>query len=329
MLIPYQKVRSDAKAPERATDEAVGYDIYASRVLNRSSKEREVIGDLPVTIYPGTCVLIGIGIRFAVPFPIRVEIVPRSGIASKHLIQLLNSPGTLDPDFRGEAGVLLFNQSKEEFTIERDMRVAQLIFNRVEVPVLEEVEELPLTRRGSGGFGSTGLMEIQGGTKESVLYQLKRDRYYMEITQVTAKQSDCIRGIKETGRPTRQFGCIIVKDQSIISSACNGFYPGQTECTKNDCIRESSRVGTGMGIEVGGCSHAEELALACLARLGSGVSTIGSTIYVNAEPCIKCAKTITLAAPEAVVVPKGAYPNNGVELLRRAGIIVRYITMTD
>ena len=126
MIIEIRKVREDAKTPVRASDGAVGYDVFASRELDKKTKE--VIADLPVKILSGESVLIGIGVQMAVPFPFQCEMRPRSGLASRHDIELSNSPGTIDPDFRGEAGVLLRNRGKWTFTIEKNMRIAQIIF---------------------------------------------------------------------------------------------------------------------------------------------------------------------------------------------------------
>lgn len=157
--VQVQKIREDSKIPERATEGAVGFDVYASRVLNKKTKR--VIGELPVIIEPGGSVLIGIGIKIAIPFPWQCEVRPRSGLASKYDIELSNSPGTIDPDFRGEAGVLLRNRGKKSFTIGKNMRIAQLIFSIVEIPRLEEAKRLPRTKRGAGGFGSTDNYEIK------------------------------------------------------------------------------------------------------------------------------------------------------------------------
>ncbi len=147
MNIKVQKIREGALVPIRASDGAVGYDVHASCVLDKKTKE--VTGDLPVGIAPGESVLIGIGVRLAVPWPFQCEVRPRSGLASKYDIELSNSPGTIDPDFRGEAGVLLRNRGISKFTIEKNMRVAQLVFSKAEVPILEEADELPPTRRSA------------------------------------------------------------------------------------------------------------------------------------------------------------------------------------
>lgn len=159
IVVKVQKMRDDSKTPARATQGAIGFDVYASRVLDKWTKQ--VIKDLPIEIESGGSVLIGIGVSFDIPFPYEAQVRPRSGLASRYNIELSNSPGTVDPDFRGETGVLLRNRGKESFTVEKNMRIAQLVFSEVEIPVLREVEELSGTLRGEGGFGSTGLFEIE------------------------------------------------------------------------------------------------------------------------------------------------------------------------
>lgn len=237
--------------------------------------------------------------------------------------------GTVDPDFRGEAGILLRNRGKHDFAVEEGMRIAQLIFSKVELPALQEVPELPSTRRGSGGFGSTGLMEIAGGLQESVAKQLRLDRYFMGITIATAELSDCVRGMTPKNRiPKRKFGCVIVKNNSIISSGYNGFYPGQKECTPNACVRDSLATKSGSQVEIGGCYHAEWIAICRLAATGIGAANEKTTIYINAEPCVVCAKLLACINPQAIVIPKGVYPTNGTAILLDAGIAIRYIEMS-
>lgn len=192
MDVKINKVRQDARIPERASNYAVGYDVFASRILDKITKE--VTGDLPIEIAPGESALIGIGVRFAVPWPLQCEVRPRSGLASRYDIELSNSPGTIDPDFRGEAGILLRNRGKKSFTVEKDMRIAQLVFSKVEIPVFEEVKELSETIRGVGGFGSTGLLCIKEGTEEYLREIQKRDAFYMGVVVSVAKRSNCVRG---------------------------------------------------------------------------------------------------------------------------------------
>ncbi len=110
----------------------------------------------PVTVPPGGRALIPTGLRVALPAGHEWQIRPRSGLALKHGITLVNSPGTIDEDYRGEVGVILLNTGIEPFVVERGMRVAQAVLAPVTRGVFEEVVVLPETQRGQGGFGSTG-----------------------------------------------------------------------------------------------------------------------------------------------------------------------------
>ncbi len=110
----------------------------------------------PITIPPGGRALIPTGLRVALPTGHEWQIRPRSGLALKNGITLVNSPGTIDEDYRGEVGVILLNTGAEAFVVERGMRVAQAVLAPVTRAVFEEVVVLPETQRGTGGFGSTG-----------------------------------------------------------------------------------------------------------------------------------------------------------------------------
>ena len=335
MNIKVRKIREDAKIPIRASDGAVGYDVFASKVLDKFTKE--VIQDLPVEISPGGDVLIGIGVQMAVPWPYQCEMRPRSGMASKYDIELSNSPGTIDPDFRGEAGVLLRNRGDKPFVVEKNMRIAQLIFSKVEVPILEDAEELPPTRRGSQGFGATGLLGSGFGTGEYDERVRKMDEYYMKIVLAAAERSMCVRGVKridgkyerdEKGNligQTRKFGCIIVKNDNIIAQGFNDQYPGSPKCAEVGCLREKLKIPSGTKLEICRAMHAEWWAITNLARSGAGASTNGAIMYVNAEPCEICAKIITGLGVETVVLLEGIYPTNGISILREGGINIRYV----
>lgn len=110
----------------------------------------------PVTIGPGGRALIPTGLRIALPPGHELQVRPRSGLALKHGIVLPNSPGTIDEDYRGEVQVILLNAGAEPFTVERGMRIAQAVLAPVTRAAWREVEALPETARGAGGFGSTG-----------------------------------------------------------------------------------------------------------------------------------------------------------------------------
>lgn len=132
----------DLPLPERATEHAAGYDV-------RSAEER-------VVLEPGEIRLVTTGLVMELPEGIECQVRPRSGLALKHGITLPNSPGTIDPDYRGELGIIMQNLGAEPFVLERGERIAQLVFARFEAPRITESEQLTATDRGEGGFGSTG-----------------------------------------------------------------------------------------------------------------------------------------------------------------------------
>ena len=110
----------------------------------------------PIKIAPNTSALIPTGISVAIPNDVEIQIRPRSGLAVKSSISVLNTPGTVDSDYRGELKVILFNHSKEEFVVRNNDRIAQIVLMPVLKIDFEEVDNLPDTLRGSDGFGSTG-----------------------------------------------------------------------------------------------------------------------------------------------------------------------------
>ena len=110
----------------------------------------------PIKIAPNTSAIIPTGISVAIPNDVEIQIRPRSGLAAKSSISVLNTPGTIDSDYRGELKIILFNHSKEEFVVRNNDRIAQMVLMPVLKIDFEEVDNLPDTLRGSGGFGSTG-----------------------------------------------------------------------------------------------------------------------------------------------------------------------------
>lgn len=335
MNIKVRKIRKDAQIPIRASDGAVGYDVFASRVLDKKTKE--VIQNLPVEIPPGGSTIIGIGVQMAIPFPWQAEIRPRSGLASKFDIELSNSPGTIDPDFRGEAGCLLRNRGDAPFVVEKDMRVAQLIFSRTELPVLEEALELPATRRGSGGFGVTGLFGAGLGTKEYEEAVREIDKYYMGMALAAAENSRCVRGVKKIkgkyerdaqGKlvgQTRKFGCVIVGDDNIIAHGFNAQFPGSPRCEEVGCLRDEFGIPSGTQLEKCRAMHAEWWAITNMCRTGSSRGAQGGSMYLNTEPCEICAAIITGLELDALVMLEGVYPTNGTRIVREAGVNTRYV----
>lgn len=134
---------ADLPLPAYATIDAAGLDLLAAVAE-------------PVTLKPGERKLIPTGLSIAVPPGFEAQVRPRSGLALKHGISVLNAPGTVDADYRGEVGVILINHGDQPFVINRGERIAQMVvaaYSRVE---WIEAAELPQTQRGAGGFGSTG-----------------------------------------------------------------------------------------------------------------------------------------------------------------------------
>ena len=133
----------DVPLPAYQSEDAAGMDLHAA-------VEQEV------TIAPGSIALIPCGFAMAVPVGYEAQVRPRSGLAAKHGISVPNAPGTIDSDYRGEVKVALINHGSEPFVVSRAMRIAQLIVKPVPRTVWQEVDELPDTTRGQGGFGHTG-----------------------------------------------------------------------------------------------------------------------------------------------------------------------------
>ena len=123
-----------------------------------------VPADAPVVLAPGTRALIPTGVAIALPPGMEAQVRPRSGLAARHGVTVLNSPGTIDADYRGELQVILANLGSESFSVGRGMRIAQLVIAPVARARLREVGALDLTQRGDSGFGSTGGTP-QGGNK--------------------------------------------------------------------------------------------------------------------------------------------------------------------
>jgi dUTP pyrophosphatase len=132
----------DLPLPERATPGAAGYDV-------RSAEPDFVLA-------PGERRAVATGLELELPPGLECQVRPRSGLALKHGIALPNSPGTIDPDYRGELRVIIANLGNEPVPIARGDRIAQLVFARFEAPAVLEAAELSASERGEGGFGSTG-----------------------------------------------------------------------------------------------------------------------------------------------------------------------------
>ncbi|MEF9934983.1 MAG: dUTP diphosphatase [Clostridium sp.] len=144
MKLYIKKISKDLPTPKYMTEGAAGMDLYAA-----------VEGD--TIIKKGEIKLIPTGIAISIESGYEAQVRPRSGLAIKNGLGLVNSPGTIDSDYRGEINLIMINFGTEDFTIKRGDRVAQMVINKIKTPDIIEVEELDDTERAAGGFGSTGL----------------------------------------------------------------------------------------------------------------------------------------------------------------------------
>jgi dUTP pyrophosphatase len=135
---------ADLDLPAYGSAEAAGCDLLAALAA-------------PLTLAPGESAIVPTGLKIALPPGYELQVRPRSGLAAKHGVTVLNTPGTVDSDYRGEVGVVLINHGRGDFTVERGMRIAQAVLAPVLHIAWEPVADLDQTERGAGGFGSTGL----------------------------------------------------------------------------------------------------------------------------------------------------------------------------
>ena len=140
MKIKIQKIK-DVKIPSYAHIGDAGVDLYSAEDYSLELMERK---------------LISTGIKIAVPDGYEAQIRPKSGLAVKHGISIVNTPGTIDSCYRGEVGVIVINLGDKDFVVKKGTKIAQMVLNKVEKIEFEEVKELDNTKRGEGGFGSTG-----------------------------------------------------------------------------------------------------------------------------------------------------------------------------
>lgn len=142
--------------PTYQTADAAGLDLAAA-----------VADAAPVVLLPGAWALVPTGLAFELPAGLEAQVRPRSGLAVKHGVTVLNSPGTIDADYRGEVSVILINHGDTTFTIRRGDRIAQMILAPVNRVCLVETKALSATSRGAGGFGSTGIAPVKPEKKRS------------------------------------------------------------------------------------------------------------------------------------------------------------------
>ena len=138
-----KKLNSSVELPSYKTNGASGMDLMA-------------FIEKPINLKPGKSCLVPTGLTVAFPEEYEIQIRPRSGLAAKNNITVLNTPGTIDSDYRGELKIILFNHGSENFIINNNDRVAQMVLTPIKKIELEETNELPTSLRGKGGFGSTG-----------------------------------------------------------------------------------------------------------------------------------------------------------------------------
>ena len=139
-----KRLSKNIPLPKYETDGSSGMDLAANI-------------DQEIEINPGKSAIIPTGLAVSIPKNYATQIRPRSGLAAKNQISVLNTPGTIDADYRGELKVILINLSEKKFKIVKGLRIAQMVLCPVVKAILKEVDELEETRRGSGGFGSTGI----------------------------------------------------------------------------------------------------------------------------------------------------------------------------
>jgi dUTP pyrophosphatase len=140
--IRFVKLVEDAQIPKFAHKSDAGMDLYSVESVDLAPQEFKIVKT---------------GLQMSLPFGYEAQVRPRSGLAAKRGVTVLNTPGTIDADYRGEVGVILINHSKEVFHIEKGDRIAQMVINKLTKFEVKQVKTLDKTSRGQGGFGSTGV----------------------------------------------------------------------------------------------------------------------------------------------------------------------------
>jgi dUTP pyrophosphatase len=141
MKIQMQREDKEVTLPNYAHPGDAGLDLFSAESLVLKPGERKIVST---------------GVRMAMPAGFEAQIRPKSGLAAKHGISVVNTPGTVDAGYRGIVGVILINHGNEDFAVEKNSKIAQMVINKVENADIEEVDSLDDTSRGEGGFGSTG-----------------------------------------------------------------------------------------------------------------------------------------------------------------------------
>ncbi len=141
-------------------------DVETPKYAHQGDAAFDVCANEGCILAPGERRLIGTGLCFEIPQGYELQIRPRSGLAIKHGISIVNSPGTLDSGYRGELGVILINHGHGNFEVKKGDRIAQVVLNKVEIAEFEEADELGESERGVGGFGSTGVRSFGAGENQ-------------------------------------------------------------------------------------------------------------------------------------------------------------------
>ena len=142
ITVKIQKIKDNAVVPSYAHKGDAGVDLYSTE---------------DYVLSPGNKILVSTGIKIALPIGYEAQVRPKSGLALKHGLSIVNTPGTIDAGYRGEVGVIVINHGQDEYKIEKGNKIAQMVFNKIEEVNFEESGDLDDTSRGEGGLGSTTL----------------------------------------------------------------------------------------------------------------------------------------------------------------------------
>ena len=163
-IVKFKKEHKDIELPKYATEYSSGMDIRAYLNIDKdyylfgATKHIDPLNNsLEIHIHPGGRALIPSGLKAEIPSGFEIQVRPRSGLALKHGVTVLNTPGTIDQDYKGDIGVILYNSSNQIFKVFNGDRIAQLVVSIVTQVEIEETSELSDTERGEGGFNSTGI----------------------------------------------------------------------------------------------------------------------------------------------------------------------------
>lgn len=157
--IKIQKINESAIIPEYAHEDDAGMDVYSTKNY---------------MLLPNHRILVGTGLKIEIPKGYEMQIRPKSGLALRNGITLLNTPGTVDASYTGETGVILINHSSKPYKIEKGQKIAQIVFSKVERVKFSEADQIKTTKRGEGGFGSTGLKHHKRPTKTQLRTNFSR-----------------------------------------------------------------------------------------------------------------------------------------------------------